>query len=68
MAINSPKPTEIPSIDYADHTLEVDTRWLLAHREQLQAQKGAMEEGADGADLSPDLSSTQINELLNRKK
>jgi hypothetical protein len=68
MSVDAPKPVPMQPIDYADHTLEVDTRWLLADRPEL---KEAMERASEAMDEDPritDLTATQVNELLNLAK
>jgi len=67
MSVNAPKPEEMPAIDYADHTVEVDMRWLIARRNELN-KLAESSESADGK--TPDdseLDASQISELLNRK-
>ena len=67
MSVNAPKPEETPAIDYADHTVEVDMRWLLARRQErnklAESSEAADGETPDGSELDP----SQISELLNRK-
>ena len=69
MSVNAPKPEIMPPIDYADHTVEVDTRWLFTDRPDSKVRSGSSEartdeDPRDGADLTP----AQINELLNARK
>jgi hypothetical protein len=57
MSIDAPKPVALPEIDYSEHTLEMDTRWLFANKPEL---KRADSSAIDGSDLDD----TQVNELL----
>ncbi len=70
MPINAPKPHEMQPIDYADHTLEMDTRWMLADKPELKAQVKSSDAETDDEDprVGADLTETQINELLHRRK
>ncbi|MBC7982930.1 MAG: hypothetical protein H7Y02_03655 [Candidatus Obscuribacterales bacterium] len=70
MSLEAPKPIAMPSIDYADHTVEIDTRWLFADRPELDAKMKAAEESRDHGDtrVGVDLTATQINELLAQGK
>ena len=63
MSVDAPKPAVAPQIDYADHTLEVDTRFLFANNPQLKA----FIDGHRNAESS-DLDETQVNELLTQGK
>ena len=62
MTIEAPKPASLPDIDYAEHTLEMDTRFLFANQPEL---KRAYDSHAVGG---KDLDDTQVNELLSKGK
>jgi hypothetical protein len=69
MSVNASKHEELPAIDYADHTVEIDTRGLFANRPEFKAhaessQVGQHGEAATGAELTP----SQTHELLSRRK
>lgn len=66
MSADAPLPIDMLPIDYADHTLEVDIRWLLAE----QAKQTAGNDAGDTDDLHavPDLSADQVDALLNPRK
>jgi hypothetical protein len=66
MSVNAPKPIEMLPIDYADHTLEVDIRWLLAEKQELSKQADAID--ADDPRAATDLTAEQVQELLNLRK
>jgi len=73
MPKNTPQPNEMLPIDNDDHTLEMDTRWMLMDRPELRA---LMESDATDANdesssayedprLADALTATQVIELLN---
>jgi hypothetical protein len=69
MSVNAPKPEAMPHIDYADHTLEIDTRWMLTERPGLKARKTSSDTGAnEDPGVGADLTATQVNELLHARK
>lgn len=70
MSVDAPKPVPIEPIDYADHTVEMDTRWLLADRPEIKAAMESAAEAMDNEDprVDSDLTATQVNELLNLVK
>ena len=69
MSADAPRPVEMLPIDYADHTLEVDIRWLLAEKQE-QAKRAAGTDADDNDDprAATSLSPEQVDELLNLRK
>jgi len=65
MSVNAPKPVEMLPIDYADHTLEVDIRWLLAEKPELSKHSDAGDTEDPRAAVG--LTAEQVEDLLNRK-
>jgi hypothetical protein len=73
MSKKVPLPNEMLPIDNDDHTLEVDTRWMLMERPELKAlmeadDKDINDEEAsiyDDPRLADALTATQVLELLN---
>jgi hypothetical protein len=66
MSVNAPKPLDMLPIDYADHTLEVDIRWLLSERPELSEHAG--NEDTEDPRTAANLTAEQVEELLSRGK
>lgn len=69
MSADAPRPVEMLPIDYADHTLEVDIRWLLAEKqEQAKRSAGANDNDNDDPRAALSLTPEQVEDLLNPRK
>ena len=59
MSLEAPKQAVLPDIDYAEHTLEMDVRFLFADQSRFKKDAAASE--------PEHLDDTQVNELLNKQ-
>ena len=70
MTVEAPKPLVMPTIDYADHTVEIDTRGLFNAMAALQRENEARDELAalQDSNCDADLTVAQIHSLLSHGK
>jgi hypothetical protein len=68
MPENAVKPPDQSFIDYADHTVEMDIRWMLNDKSNTPTQPRDASSTNDDPTVVLDLTATQVHELLNDKK